>query len=63
MRWGNRVTRVDPKCRRLRPLEVDTPEGPYTLESDWLVAADGARSGIRAMMDLKLEGARTRAAS
>jgi 3-(3-hydroxy-phenyl)propionate hydroxylase len=27
------------------------------LESDWLVASDGARSGIRAMMDLKLEGA------
>jgi 3-(3-hydroxy-phenyl)propionate hydroxylase len=56
MRWGNRVTRVDPKDSFVR-VEVDTPEGPYTLESDWLVAADGARSGIRAMMDLKLEGA------
>jgi 3-(3-hydroxy-phenyl)propionate hydroxylase len=27
------------------------------LEADWLVAADGARSGIRSMMDLKMEGA------
>jgi 3-(3-hydroxy-phenyl)propionate hydroxylase len=56
MRWGNRVTRVDPKDGFVR-VEVDTPEGPYSLESDWLVASDGARSGIRAMMDLKLEGA------
>jgi 2-polyprenyl-6-methoxyphenol hydroxylase-like FAD-dependent oxidoreductase len=46
MRWGNRVTRVDPKDSFVR-VDVDTPEGPYSLESDWLVAADGARSGIR----------------
>jgi 3-(3-hydroxy-phenyl)propionate hydroxylase len=56
MRWGNRVTRVDHNEGFAR-VEVDTPEGPYLLESDWLVASDGARSGIRAMMDLKLEGA------
>jgi 3-(3-hydroxy-phenyl)propionate hydroxylase len=56
MRWGNRVTRVDRNDGLVR-IEVDTPEGPYRLESDWLVASDGARSGIRAMMDLKLEGA------
>ena len=56
MRWGNRVTRVDHNDGFAR-VEVDTPEGPYLLESDWLVASDGARSGIRAMMDLKLEGA------
>ncbi|MDP1069405.1 FAD-dependent monooxygenase, partial [Klebsiella pneumoniae] len=38
-------------------LQVDTAEGPYTLRADWLVAADGARSAIRALMDIKLEGA------
>jgi 3-(3-hydroxy-phenyl)propionate hydroxylase len=38
-------------------LEVDTPEGPYTLESDWVVAADGGRSGIRSAMNLQMEGA------
>ena len=37
--------------------EVDTPEGPYTLTCDWLVAADGARSGIRSQMGLQMEGA------
>jgi 3-(3-hydroxy-phenyl)propionate hydroxylase len=38
-------------------LTVDTPEGEYTLEADWLVAADGGRSGIRSQLGLKLEGA------
>jgi 3-(3-hydroxy-phenyl)propionate hydroxylase len=38
-------------------LEVDTPEGPYALESDWVVAADGGRSGIRSAMNLQMEGA------
>ena len=37
-------------------LQVETPDGIYTLETDWLVAADGARSGIRRMMDLEIEG-------
>jgi len=37
-------------------LQVETPDGIYTLETDWLVVADGARSGIRRMMDLEIEG-------
>lgn len=56
LRWGNRVTRVEQGDGFAR-LEVDTPAGPYTLDADWVVAADGARSPIRTMMDLKLEGA------
>jgi 3-(3-hydroxy-phenyl)propionate hydroxylase len=31
-------------------LEVDTPEGPYNLEADWLVACDGANSVTRQML-------------
>ncbi|MDO9031213.1 MAG: FAD-dependent monooxygenase [Hydrogenophaga sp.] len=56
LRWGNRVNAVTQDGQGTT-LEVDTPEGPYTLQTDWLVAADGARSGIRSMLDLKLEGA------
>ncbi|MBW8314833.1 MAG: FAD-dependent monooxygenase [Hydrogenophaga sp.] len=56
LRWGNRVNAVTQDGQGAT-LEVDTPEGPYTLQADWLVAADGARSGIRSMLDLKLEGA------
>jgi len=37
-------------------LSVETPDGIYTLEADWLIAADGARSGIRRMMELDIEG-------
>lgn len=56
LRWGNRVTRVDETVSAAR-VEVDTPVGPYLLESEWLVAADGARSGLRSMMNLAMEGA------
>ena len=37
-------------------LTVDTPEGPYTMHTDWLVVCDGARSPIRRMMGLEMEG-------
>jgi len=56
LRWGNKVDTVTQDDTRVR-LEVDTPAGPYTLESEWLVAADGGRSGIRAAMGLQMEGA------
>ena len=36
---------------------MDTPAGTYTLETEWLVAADGGRSGIRSSMGLQMEGA------
>ena len=55
-RWGNRVAEVvqEADCAR---VAVDTPEGVYTLQADWLVACDGARSGIRSAMGLQMEGA------
>jgi 3-(3-hydroxy-phenyl)propionate hydroxylase len=37
-------------------LEVLTPEGPYQVQADWLVACDGAGSPIRGMLDLGFEG-------
>ena len=37
-------------------LSVTTPEGPYSLEADWVVACDGARSPLREMMGLGFEG-------
>lgn len=55
-RWGNRVTALTQEADQAT-LEVDTPEGAYRLPAGWVVAADGARSGIRSMMGLKLEGA------
>jgi 3-(3-hydroxy-phenyl)propionate hydroxylase len=37
-------------------LTVDTPDGPYTLEADYLIACDGARSPLRDMMGLSFDG-------
>lgn len=55
LRWGNKVVKVDQEPGLAR-VTVDTPEGPYTLETDWLVAADGGRSEIRTAMNLQMEG-------
>jgi 3-(3-hydroxy-phenyl)propionate hydroxylase len=55
-RWGNKLTQLEQK-EGYALLEIDTPEGPYALESDWVVAADGGRSGIRSAMNLQMEGA------
>lgn len=55
-RWGNKVVKVEQETDFAR-VEVDTPEGSYSLETEWLVAADGGRSGIRTAMDLQMEGA------
>ena len=55
-RWGNKLVTMR-QHEGFARVEVDTPEGLYALDTDWLVAADGGRSGIRAALDLKLEGA------
>jgi len=55
-RWGNKVVAVEQRGDHA-VVQVDTPEGPYTLQAEWLVAADGGRSEIRAMLGGKLEGA------
>jgi 3-(3-hydroxy-phenyl)propionate hydroxylase len=35
---------------------VETPEGTFDIEADWLVVADGARSPIRRHLGLDIEG-------
>lgn len=37
-------------------LDIGTPDGPYQIEADWLIACDGARSAIRDMMGLSFDG-------
>jgi 3-(3-hydroxy-phenyl)propionate hydroxylase len=55
-RWGNEWTKVE-QMEGYARVEIDTPEGPYSLDTDWLIAADGGRSGIRSAMNLQMEGA------
>ena len=37
-------------------LDIDTPEGVYPLRARFVIAADGARSELRRLMNLKLNG-------
>jgi len=55
-RWGNKLVHAE-QSSGIVTAHVDTPVGPYQLETEWLVAADGGRSEIRSAMNLKLEGA------
>jgi 3-(3-hydroxy-phenyl)propionate hydroxylase len=55
LRWQHKVVRVQPEAGGAL-LEVATPEGTFTLWADWLVIADGARSPIRRMLGLDIEG-------
>jgi 3-(3-hydroxy-phenyl)propionate hydroxylase len=55
-RWGNKVDRVDLQDEGV-VVSIDTPAGPYEVQADWLVAADGGRSAIRSQLQLPMEGA------
>ena len=55
LRWKNRLTGIDPHNDHVR-LTIDTPDGPYQLDADWLIAADGARSTARDLLDLQFAG-------
>lgn len=55
IRGRNRVTAIDQDADKVT-LDVDTPEGPYRLTADWVVACDGSRSPVRSMMGLGFEG-------
>ncbi|MGX1305855.1 3-(3-hydroxy-phenyl)propionate hydroxylase [Amorphus suaedae] len=55
LRWRNKVVAVDPRDDGVL-VSIDTPDGPYQLDAEWLVACDGARSPVRAMMDIGFTG-------
>ncbi|MDB5778783.1 MAG: monooxygenase FAD-binding [Polaromonas sp.] len=55
LRFRHKVVAVSPDGRGAT-LQVETPDGVYTLETDWLVVADGARSPVRRMMKLDIDG-------
>jgi 3-(3-hydroxy-phenyl)propionate hydroxylase len=55
IRGRNRVDAVTPFADHVA-LDVMTPDGPYRLEADWLVACDGARSPLRNMLGLDFKG-------
>ncbi|VCU68961.1 3-(3-hydroxy-phenyl)propionate/3-hydroxycinnamic acid hydroxylase [Pigmentiphaga humi] len=61
LRWQQRVNKVAAGGDRVE-LEVQTPEGSYTLLARHVVACDGARSTVRESMGLRLDGSTHEAA-
>lgn len=55
LRGKNRVDSVEVKDDHV-VLNISTPEGPYQIEAEWLIGADGASSPLRGMLGLDFEG-------
>lgn len=55
LRWRHKLVSVTPGDDGVL-LEVDTADGRYTLRADWLIAADGSKSGIRRQLGLDVQG-------
>ncbi|MEY3669571.1 MAG: hypothetical protein RL258_966 [Pseudomonadota bacterium] len=55
IRWQNKVVAVT-RDEASSEVEVQTPDGSYRVSCDWLLVADGARSPIRRMLGLDIEG-------
>ncbi|MCI4665996.1 MAG: FAD-dependent oxidoreductase [Neomegalonema sp.] len=55
IRGKNRVDSIEQLDGGVR-LNIMTPEGPYQIDADWLIACDGAGSPTRKMLGLDFDG-------
>ncbi|MBU2286799.1 MAG: FAD-dependent oxidoreductase [Gammaproteobacteria bacterium] len=55
LRWKNKVTGVAQRDDHAL-LTIETPDGDYALEADYVVACDGSRSGVRQALGLETKG-------
>ena len=55
LRWNHKVTGVQPLADGAR-VSVETPDGAFDIDADWLIVADGARSNVRRQLGLDIEG-------
>ncbi|MFL5335883.1 MAG: FAD-dependent monooxygenase [Geminicoccaceae bacterium] len=55
LRFQNRCVGLETFADHAR-VRLETPDGPYAIEADWLIACDGARSSVRQLMGLSFEG-------
>jgi 3-(3-hydroxy-phenyl)propionate hydroxylase len=51
LRWKSRIVGAQNHADHV-VLQVETPAGPYTLEADWVIAADGVNSSMRNLLQL-----------
>ena len=55
LRWKNRVVGVE-QADDHATLTIETPDGRYALQADYVIACDGSRSPLRGLLGLKSEG-------
>jgi 3-(3-hydroxy-phenyl)propionate hydroxylase len=55
LRWRNKVTGLEQRNDHAI-LSIDTPDGPYRIAANYVVACDGARSSLRQMVGAEFSG-------
>jgi len=55
LRWKHKVISLA-QHEAYTSLQVETPDGVFSLESDWTIACDGANSGVRDMVHAEFTG-------
>jgi 3-(3-hydroxy-phenyl)propionate hydroxylase len=55
LRWKYKVAGVQPLKDGAR-VSVETPDGAFEIDADWLIVADGARSNVRRQLGMDIEG-------
>src|ERR1700732_4511229 len=55
LRWCNKVTGLQPRNDHVA-VTIQTPDGPYLLRANYVVACDGARSSLRQMVGAEFAG-------
>ena len=55
LRWKHKVTALEQKDGYV-VLTVETPDGVFIMEADWVLACDGANSGVREMVGAQWAG-------
>jgi 3-(3-hydroxy-phenyl)propionate hydroxylase len=55
IRWKHKVSKIEPSKDGVIVV-IDTPDGSFSIDADWLVVADGARSPVRRQLGLEIDG-------
>jgi len=55
LRWRNKVVGLQQRNDHVM-LTIDTPDGPYKLQAEFVIACDGARSSLRQMVGAEFAG-------
>jgi 3-(3-hydroxy-phenyl)propionate hydroxylase len=55
LRWRNKVTGLE-RRNDIVVLTIDTPDGPYRMRANYVIACDGARSSLRQMVGAEFSG-------